>query len=110
MRNRMGIVFLTLVVSLGALVINAAPQRAQQEGQPDAKNMNRSIPWAYGFATPYVAAPAPGGGGGAGRAAAAPAPAAAPAAPAAEPEDRDTPHHLPGTNVTLAIKEIDNRS
>src|SRR4029077_6838418 len=41
-------------------------------------------------------------------AAAAPAAAAPAPAPAAEPEDRETPHHLPGTNVSLAIKDIDN--
>ena len=111
MRNRTGILLLASFASLAALAIKAAPpQRGQEEGQSDGKNMNRGVPWAYGFATPYVAAPGPaagaGGGGGRGAAAAAPAPAAP--APAAEPEDRETPHHLPGTNVALAIKDIDN--
>jgi cytochrome c553 len=105
MRNRMGILFLALLVSLGALAIKAAPPQRGQQAQ-DGKNGNRGIPWAYGFDTPYNPAAAPGGG--AARAAAA-APAAVPApAPAAEPEDRDTPRHLPGTNVALAIKDIDN--
>jgi len=63
MRNRTGILLLASFVSLGTLAIKAAPQRAQQEGQQDSKNMNHGIPWAYGFATPYVAAPAPGAGG-----------------------------------------------
>src|SRR4029077_15552569 len=110
MRNRTGILLLASFVSLGTLAIKAAPQRAQQEGQQDSKNMNHGIPWAYGFATPYVAAPAPGAGGAAGgRGGAAAAPAAAPAlAPAAEPEDRDTPRHLPGAASAFALKEVDN--
>ena len=65
MRNRMGILLLASFASLAALAIKAAPpQRAQQEGQQEGKNMNRGIPWAYGFATPFVPAPAPGAGGG----------------------------------------------
>ncbi len=113
MRNRMGILLLASFASLAALAIKAAPpQRAQQEGQQEGKNMNRGIPWAYGFATPFVPAPAPGaGGGGGGRGAAAAgaaAPAAAPAAPAAEPEDRDTPRRLPGAAAAFALKEVDN--
>jgi cytochrome c553 len=109
MRNRTGILLLASFATLGTLAIKAAPpQRGQQENQEEGKNMNRGIPWAYGFATPYVATPGPGAGGGGrgGAAAAAPTPAAP--APAAEPEDRETPRHLPGTNIALAIKDIDN--
>jgi cytochrome c553 len=70
------------------------------------KSGNTGLPWAYGFATPAPEAAPPGGGARGGGAA---APAAAPApAPAAEPEDRETPRHLPGTNIALAIKDIDN--
>ncbi len=76
MRNRTGILLLASFASLGALAIKAAPpQRGQEEGQSDGKNMNRGVPWAYGFATPYVPAPGPGAGGGGGRGAAAAAPA-----------------------------------
>ena len=111
MRNRSGILLLAAFASLCALAIKAAPpQRAQQEGQQDAKNMNHGVPWAYGFATPYVPAPGPGAGGAGGgaRGGAAAAPAPAPAAPAAEPEDRDTPRHLPGAAAAFALKEVDN--
>jgi cytochrome c553 len=106
MRNRKGILLLTSFALLAALAIKAAPpQRGQQ--QSDGKSMNRGIPWAYGFATPYVPAPGPGAGGAAGgrdsAAAAAPTPA-----PAAEPEDRDTPRHLPGAAAAFALKEVDN--
>lgn len=95
MKNRIGMALITLGALLGALAIQAAqPQRGQQE--PDQKNMNQGIPWAYGFATPYDPAAPPAARG------------AAAAAPAAEPEDRETPRHLPGTNIALAIKEIDN--
>ena len=60
MRNRIGDSSPCAFASLCALAIKAAPpQRAQQEAQ-DAKNTNHGIPWAYGFATPYVPAPGPG--------------------------------------------------
>ncbi|HZP33032.1 MAG TPA: c-type cytochrome [Candidatus Acidoferrales bacterium] len=101
MKTRMGILLIAVFALVSALAIKAAPpQRGQQDSEE--KNMNRGIPWAYGFATPYnpAAVPTPRGAGGA---------AAAPgAAPAAEPEDRETPRHLPGTNISLAIKDIDN--
>src|SRR5690348_8694623 len=100
MRNRTGILLVMSFASLGVLAIKAAPPQRTQQDQ-EGKDMNRGIPWAYGFATPFVAAPAPGAGGGAGggggrggAGAAAPAPAAPP--PAAEPEDRETPRHLAG--------------
>src|SRR5437899_12944580 len=108
MRNRMGILLLTLFALLCTLAIKAAPPQRGQQDQ-DGKNMNRGIPWAYGFATPFVAAPATGAGGGAGgRGGAAPAAAPAAPAPAAEPEDRDTPRHLPGAAAAFALQEVDN--
>src|SRR5579872_15953 len=97
MRNRIGILLLALLALFCTLAIKAAPQ---DQGSRGAKNASSGLPWAYGFATPFVAAPPPGGGGGGGGArggAGAPA-AGAPAvpAPAAEPEDRETPRRLPG--------------
>jgi cytochrome c553 len=107
MRNRKVILVFSIFALVCTLAIKAAPPQRGQQGE-DGKNMNRGVPWAYGFATPYVPAPGPGVGGAGGRGvAAAGAPAPAPA-PAAEPEDRETPRHLPGTNVALAIKDIDN--
>ena len=115
MRNRKGILLLTSFALLGALAIRAAPPQrgqpqGQQEGQSDGKSMNRGIPWAYGFATPFLAAPAPGTGGGAGGrggAAAAAAPAPPAPAPAAELEDRDAPRHLPGAAAAFALGKHD---
>jgi cytochrome c553 len=112
MRNRMGILLLALFASLCTLAIAAAPrQQGPQQSPREAKNANSGVPWAYGFATPFVAAPAPGAGGGGGGRGGAAAPAAAapaPAAPAAEPEDRDAPRHLPGAAAAFALKEVDN--
>jgi cytochrome c553 len=101
MRKSMGVALLAVCALLCALAIQAAPaQQGRQQRQQDSDGGETGLPWAYGFATPAPAAPAPGARGG-GAAPAAPA-------PAAEPEDREAVHHLPGTEVALAIKDIDN--
>jgi cytochrome c553 len=77
---------------------SAAPQ--QQAG---GQNKDAGLPWAYGYRTAAIAAPAPGGGagrGGAGRGGAAPA-----AAPA---EDESAIQHVPGSTQAFTIKQIDS--
>ncbi len=93
MKNCIGSLLLALIALL-LFVPMGAP--AQQTKDPEAKDMEAGLPWAYGFATPAPATPAP---------AAAPARAAAPAAPV---EDRESIRHLPGTTAAFALKQVDD--
>ena len=118
MRKQMGALALVAgAFALTVALLQFAPRAsaAPQQQAARAQNMNRGLPWAYGFATPADDAPAGGGRGGAGGGGGAAAgggggrggAAAAPAAPAAPAEDTDAIRHVPGSNQAFSIKQID---